>query len=330
MNRLAIAVDIGATNLRVVVGTPEGKIIKKIVERTVREGDELAVSNQIVRMINSILSREDLKKVEGIGIGTIGPLDLKRGAIVNTPNLPFEYIPLRDPLEEKFHLPVYIANDCVAAVIGEHYYGAGKGLKNHVYITISTGIGAGVYVDGHVLVGKDGNAHEVGHTVIDMDGKLVCGCGKRGHWEAYCSGANIPRFARYLIEVEKRFKNIEESLLYEFTNGDFSRLTAKMIFDAAKKGDKVALAIVKEIGRLNAIGFANVVSVYDPELITVGGSVVLNNPELTLPYIKENIGDYTINRLPEIKITPLAGDVVIYGALALVFYKPEEVINVSE
>ncbi len=323
MGELAIGIDLGATNLRVVLGDSKGRILKRTSEKTVRVGDEFAVSNQIIRMIKSIVTKEELSKVKGIGIGTIGPLNLKEGAIVNTPNLPFKYIPLRKPLEQEFDLPVYIANDCVAAVIGEHYYGAGKGIKNHVYITISTGIGGGVYVDGHVLVGKDGNAHEIGHMVIDYEGRLVCGCGKRGHWEAYCSGANIPNFARLLMSQMNK-KEVENSLLFKLTNGDLSKLTAKMIYDSAKQGDKVALRIVEEVGRLNAIGFANVINVYDPELITVGGSVALNNPKLIMEPILKYVGDYTINRLPKIMLTPLAGDVVIYGALALVFHTPEE------
>jgi len=316
----AIGVDIGATNLRVALGDSDGKIYKRITERTPREGDELTISHKISEMIKSLLTERELEKVRGIGIGTIGPLDLKRGAIVNTPNLPFRYIPLREPLEESFKLPVYILNDCVAAVVGERYFGIGKGIANLVYITLSTGIGGGVYVDSHLLIGKDGNAHEIGHMVIDYEGRLVCGCGKRGHWEAYCSGKNIPNLVKLLLE-DKKLKDVEKSVLFKLiTKGE---LTAKDVFNAAKKGDSFAKEVIEEIGRLNAIGFANVTNVYDPELITVGGSVALNNPKLVIEPINRYINDYVINRTPRIEITPLGGDIVLLGALALVFHPPK-------
>jgi len=316
----AIGVDIGATNLRVAFGDNRGKIYKRITERTPTTGDELAISHRISEMIKNLLTRGELEKVKGIGIGTIGPLDLKRGAIVNTPNLPFKYIPLREPLQETFKLPVYILNDCVTAVVGERYFGIGKGVDNLVYITLSTGIGGGVYVDSHLLIGKDGNAHEIGHIVIDYEGRLVCGCGKRGHWEAYCSGKNIPNFVKLLMKDRGR-KEVEKSKLFKLVNE--GRLTAKDVFDSAKGGDQFAREVVEEIGRLNAIGFANVTNVYDPELITVGGSVALNNPKLVIEPIRRYIDEYVINRTPKIEITPLGGDIVLLGALALVFHPPK-------
>jgi len=311
-------VDIGATNLRVALGDEEGRVLKRAVRRTPREGDELAVSREICRMVRELLTEAELSEVVGIGVGTIGPLDIRRGVIVNTPNLPFERIPVKEPLEEEFGLPVTVLNDCVAAVLGEWRFGLGRGLRNLVYITLSTGIGGGAVVDGHLLLGKDGNAHEIGHIVIDQEGRLVCGCGKRGHWEAYCSGSNIPNFVRLLLE-EKSPGEVEGSLLLRMASSP-SNITAKLLFDAAKRGDRLALEIVEEIGRLNAIGFANVINVYDPELITVGGSVALNNPELVLPPIRRYVGDYAINRVPRIELTPLGGDVVLLGALASVLH----------
>ena len=134
-----------------------------------------------------------------IGVGSIGPIDLRRGMITNTPNYPFKEIPVVEPLREWFGVPVRIANDCTAGVLGEHFYGAGKGVYNLFYVTFSTGLGGGAMVDGHLLMGKDGNAVEVGHLTIDPDSEIVCGCGCPGHWEAYCGGMNIPRFARRLL-----------------------------------------------------------------------------------------------------------------------------------
>ncbi|RLE70709.1 MAG: ROK family protein [Thermoprotei archaeon] len=311
-----VGVDIGATYTRVVLADEKGNFIDRISEATIKTGDGLSLTYQIIRMIEQILERNDIKcqDLMGIGIGSIGPLDIKRGVIINPPNLPFKEVPLSEPLNKAFNVEVKVFNDCTAAVVGERIFGAGKGLDNVVYITISTGIGGGAYVDGHLLIGKDGNAVEIGHMVVDPQGLRKCGCGKRGHWEAYCSGANIPKYARILLNERD---NLEKSLIYEYVRGNLEDLTAKMIYDAAKRDDRLALEIIEKVNIFNAIGVANVINIYDPELITLGGSVVLNNIDLVVKPIKDMIKEYAMNRIPEIKVTPLAGDVVLYGAVAL-------------
>lgn len=302
-----IAVDIGATKIRVASGNMEG-IDEKITEKTDRRNGPEGVSQQIIRMI-----RELVDSPEAIGVGSIGPIDLETGMITNTPNYPFKEIPVVKPLQQEFEVPVKIVNDCTAGVLGEHVYGAGKGIDNLFYVTLSTGLGGGAIVDGHLLVGKDGNAVEVGHLTIYPDSEIICGCGCPGHWEAYCSGMNIPRFAQTLL----RRSEWRNSLLAVLCGGDAKAITTETIFDAAKQGDEAALWIVDEIGKINAVGVADIVNAYDPELITIGGSVALNNPDLILTPIQRYVAGHVINRLPEIMITPLGGDIVLYGALAL-------------
>jgi glucokinase len=307
MNRFYAAVDIGATNVRVALGDEEGLAEKK-AERTDRENGAAGVSRQIIRMIKGLSAAPPAS----IGVGSIGPIDLSTGSIEDTPNFPFKVIPIVEPLREAFGVPVAMLNDCSAAVLGEREYGAGKGLDNLVYVTLSTGLGGGAIVDGHLLVGKDGNAVEVGHLTIDPDSPLVCGCGCRGHWEAYCSGANIPDYARLLLQGEQL-----EGLLGEATVGDLMEITSENLFDAARKGNSQALYVVRKIGEVNAVGFADIVNVFDPQLITVGGSIALRNPGLVLEPIKGNIRRHLINREPTIRITPLGDDAVLMGALAL-------------
>jgi len=302
-----IAVDIGATKIGVASGNMEG-IDEKITEKTDRMNGPEGVSLQMIRMI-----RELVDSPEAIGVGSIGPIDLETGMITNTPNYPFKEIPVVKPLQQEFKVPVKIVNDCTAGVLGEHVYGAGKGIDNMFYVTISTGLGGGAMVDGHVLIGKDGNAVEVGHLTIYTDSEMICGCGAPGHWEAYCSGMNIPRFAQTLL----RRSEWRNSLLAVLCGGDAEAITTEMIFDAAKQGDEAALGIVDEVGKINAVGIADIVNAYDPELITVGGSVALNNPELIMKPIRRYVARHVINRLPEIMITPLGGEIVLYGALAL-------------
>ncbi|MEM2239332.1 MAG: ROK family protein [Candidatus Bathyarchaeia archaeon] len=325
MKKYGLGVDIGATNLRVAIGDETGRILSKLIEETDRSQDPTAISRQIARMIKSLCKSLNLsfEEVVGIGIGSIGPLNLKRGGIEQPANIPgVGFVPIVEPLKEEFKLPVVLLNDCVAAVMGEKFYGDGGSVENLVYITISTGIGAGVYVNGNLLLGKDGNAHEIGHIVIDFDGRLVCGCGRRGHWEAYCSGRNIPNYVKYLVENNLIF-GFEKSLPYKLTRGELSRISARMIYESAKQADRFSLEVVRRIGVLNAIGFASVINVYDPELITVGGSVMLHNSELILPFILQHVGEYSINRIPEMKLTTLKDEIVLYGAIASAFNPPE-------
>ena len=318
--RLALGVDVGATNIRVVLGDETGQILTKNSEKTDKNKGPEGISNQIIKIIRSLQKETpEAKKIIGIGIGSAGPLDLKKGGLMKPTNMPYDFVPLVDPLKDAFKLPTYLLNDCASAALGEKLFGAGKGHKNMAYITISTGIGGGVFVDDHLLTGKDGNAHEIGHFTIDSTGRLQCGCGKRGHWEAYCAGRSIPNFVRLLLE-EKKPEETANSLLIKSVNNDLSRLTAKTLFDAAKAGDPLSIELVEEIGSLNAVGFACVVDAYDPSIITVGGAVALNNADMVINPIKQHVGEHARNRLPEIFLTPLGEYVVAYGALGMVFF----------
>jgi len=316
-----IGVDLGATNVRVGIGDDEGHVLKKLAERTDREHGPEGIHLQITRIIRYLLE-ETKVEIRGIGIGSIGPLDLERGVITGSPNIPFSLVPLTDPIESELGTPIILLNDCNAAAVGEKEFGAGRGVENLAYITLSTGIGGGIYVDGHLLLGKDGNASEVGHMVIDVEGRLECGCGRRGHWEAYCSAENIPNYARMLLKGRIG----EGSSLMRLTGGDFNRVTAKMLYEEARRGDRLSLEIVDSVGRLNAAGFANVINAFDPSIITVGGALALRHKDLIIEPIKRYVCDYAINRVPEIMVTPLGEDAVLLGAIAVACKHGDETV----
>ena len=313
-----IGVDLGGTWVRVALSDEKGKIMEKMQEK-VDVSSEKAISDQIVKIVRILCDKSsvDVASLEGVGIASAGPLDIKEGALINPTNLPFDYVPLTGPISEQLSVPAFLTNDCTAAVLGEREFGAGKGLDNLVYITMGTGIGGGAIVDGHLLLGKDGNAVEIGHITIDYEGRLECGCGKRGHWEAYCSGRNIPNYVRMrLEEIDEELKR--QSLLFKKIKGEVSQLSSQDLFEAAKRGDKLSLQLVEELGVLNAIGFANVINAYDPSLITVGGTVALKNEELILPPIRKYVKNYAVNRLPKIIVTPLGENIGIYGGISMV------------
>lgn len=311
-----MGVDLGATWVRVVLSNEKGVFLEKMTEH-LDTSNPTAISSQIVRLASLLCAKHDLRvnAVKGVGIASAGPMVQEDGVLVKPPNIPFDYVPLSEPISRELGVPVYLINDCAGSVLGERTFGAAKGLDNCVYITISTGIGGGAIVNGTLLLGKDGNSHEIGHFVIDCEGRLMCGCGRRGHWEAYCSGRNIPNYVRMRVK-DLPEKTVKESLLFRRMGGDMSKVTAADLFNTAKEADHLSVKLVNEVGVLNAMGFANVINAYDPSLITVGGTVTLKNKRLVLSPIKKHVKDYAINRVPKIIVTPLGGEIGLYGAVA--------------
>lgn len=312
--KLGIGVDIGASRLRVALGTKDGRILKKMIEKTSFKS-KTSLVDQVERMIGEIIGDREFGEIEGIGMGVVGPLDIHRG-VISPANSPVKEIDLLNPLADRLETRMSMVNDCIAATIGVRSYGCGRGVENLVYLTFSTGIGAGVIVDGHVLIGKGGNAHEVGHMVVDPEMKLVCGCGGRGHWEAYCSGANLPNYVRLLVEENEW--EFEESLMYGMSGG-WNGLKSEFIFDAARKGDWVAKEVLKRVNRFNRIGMANVINLYDPSLVVVGGAMALNNWNLLVEPMIDGIEKMLVTGKPRFEMTMLGDDVVLYGALELAF-----------
>ena len=318
---LYIAVDVGATYTRVGIGS-KTKLLDKVVLRTPRSGDENTIAEAIIHTVRKHYGKY-LDEVRTVGVASIGPLDIRRGRVVGASNAPIREFELLHPLKERLGKPVYVLNDAVAGVYGEKYYGAGRGYSNIVYITISTGVGGGVIVDDHLLIGKQGNAHEIGHIVVKYDSDVKCGCGGVGHWEAYAGGANIPRLAKLLAEKH----GLLDSPVY--TGAVNGEITAREVFEYYRRGDKLARITVNEVISACIAGFASVINSYDPEIITIGGSVFLNNQDVLLAPIVRGVEEQIITGKPVIKPTPLGGDVVLYGALALAVNPPPHLVDLQ-
>lgn len=262
MTHPVIAVDLGGTNLRAAYfpeDSPHPAAVHKTATRA-EEGPE-AVLARMVQAVERVLPprREGLR----IGVGAPGPLDPFRGVVLEAPNLPgWKEVPLRDHLAARFGCPVVIGNDANLAALGEWRHGAGKGSRHLVYLTVSTGIGGGVIVDGRLLLGARGLGAELGHVDV-VEGGPVCGCGQRGHLEALAAGPAIARRAK------ERLAAGEASSLTALGE----RLTARDVSAAAEKGDRLAREVLAEAGATIGRYLASLCHVFNPEVIVIGGGV---------------------------------------------------------
>lgn len=264
MNKeFVIGIDLGGTKINTAIVDFQGNIIKQINIPTLANEGENVVLNRIIKTIDEVLNKSEIKieNIRAIGIGAPGPLDSKEGIIITTPNLPFKNFNIINPIKKIYNINTYIDNDGNVAAIGEHTFGAGKGSKNMIYITVSTGIGGGAILNGNIYRGNTCNALEVGHMTLDPKGPL-CNCGNYGCAEVLASGTSIGRQGRQAIE-----KKVITSL------SKYSDITAYEVFNEAKNGDKVCSEIVNKSLNYLGICIANLVSIFDPEVVIIGGGV---------------------------------------------------------
>ncbi|MFO8109389.1 MAG: ROK family protein [Thermoplasmata archaeon] len=273
-----LCIDIGATKTLIGVGERDFEFCTRIkTDKFLKE---------------PMLEARFMEGVEKAVVATPGPLDRENG-IIYPPNIPGKKIDMMELLSPNLDT-FFLVNDCIAGVVGEYFFGE-ISASNMVYITISSGIGAGVIVGNSLIEGWRGNFAEVGH--LKVGGNRRCGCGGRGHWEAYCSGNNLPGFAYEL--TGKKFKDAEE------------------LFIKYHEGNSAAKEVVQKMGEYNAIGISNVVNAYNPELIVLGGGVAVNHPEVITSGLEPMLERDVISELPEIAVTALEDRSVLYGLLAL-------------
>jgi glucokinase len=293
-----VSVVVSAINIRVALISGDGKKLKMVYTGPVD-------NKRLMQQIHGVLDRID--NFGGIGITMPGILDMNRGIMLYAPNLDVKNINVVDPMEKRYGVDVSLLNGEVAAVMAEKLLGAGKNLSNIAHLRFGIGIGCGFILNDRVLLGKEGNAHEVGHCTIDAFGKMRCGCGATGHWEAYCSHYGVPNFAKELLAT--KYKNVKSKLR------SVKNLTVEKVYEMAHSDD-VAAKIVEEVGRLNAIGVANIIDGYDPELISIGGKTAMDNQEAVLRPILKHVKSHVINKMPKIIISPLGEQASLYGAVA--------------
>lgn len=299
---VVVAVDLGATHLRTALVTAEGEVLESVAAGTPRQGASgMAVTDAVASAVEEVLGGGSAL---AIGVASAGPIDLGRGAVVRSPNMAFDEVLITAPLAGRFGLPVSLTNDCRAGALGERWRGAGQGVENLVYITLSTGVGGGAIVDGRLVQGRGGNAGEVGHLHVDSRYRVRCGCGHAGHWEGYASGTGMPRFFAAWSAGRGERPVFEAS-------------TSRGILEAAEAGDALALAFMEALGEVNGRAVSDLIVAYDPEVIVLDGPIALAHGGLILRHMIPHIDRYLA--LPEICVSPLAGRAPLLGAAVRAF-----------
>jgi len=265
--KLAVGVDLGGTNIKAGLVNEEGRVLAAAeVPTQASEGPD-AVIARMVRLAGDLRGKSP-GSLLGVGVGSPGPLDPAEGSIYSTPNMPgWDNYPMRKKMEEKLRVPVIVENDANCAALAESWRGAGQGSRTMILLTLGTGIGGGIVIDGKLVNGARISAGEVGHIVINYDGPK-CGCGNHGCLEAYAGAAAIVARARELLE-----KPGTVSVLREWTLEDPKTLTPALISKAAGQGDGPALSVLRETGRLLGVGIGSLVNLFAPEVVILGGGV---------------------------------------------------------
>lgn len=264
-----LAVDLGGTKIVTALISCRGEIISREYNPTLAEEGADAVINRILTTVNSLVSNalSSSYSIATIGIAAAGAIDSEKGLVTDSPNLPgWHNIPLKDMVEKATGIRTFIMNDASAAALGEHIFGAGRGMNNLIYLTVSTGIGGGIIINGRLYSGPSGSAGEIGHTTIDINGPR-CSCGNIGCLEMLASGKAVAREAQRLIAQGAK------TAIIELAEGDLQNITAQTVATAAQKGDTLALTIVSKAANYLGVGMVNLVNIFNPEMIIVGGGM---------------------------------------------------------
>jgi glucokinase len=307
LSKYVIGVDLGGTNLKAGIVDKGGKILYRLSIKTSSNADSQAISNQILELIAEIIKLSNLKKSDiiGIGLGSPGLIDKKGETILFSPNLPeWRNIPITHIISKRFVLPCVLENDANAAAWGEKWVGAGKEVSSMVMLTLGTGIGGGIVIENRLWRGVNNVAAEIGHMVIQMDGPQ-CNCGNRGCVEVYASATGMVRRFKELLKggTPSALKDCDE-------------ITAKMINDAALKGDKASLDIIEETGRYLGIAIVNIMHILNPAMIVLAGGMI-GSGELLMNPIREVTTQRAFEasyKDTEIVFSQLGNDAGIIGA----------------
>lgn len=308
-----IGIDMGGTNTVFGVVDARGNVISKSAIKTSTHDDINLYIDDLHTELNKLIEEAGGKeKVKGIGVGAPNG-NFYTGTIEHAPNLPWKgKVPFSELMTKKFGLPIALTNDANAAAIGEMTYGAARGMKHFIMITLGTGVGSGIVIDGKLVYGNDGFAGELGHTCSVRNNGRMCGCGKSGCLETYASATGVARTAREMLEMSK-----EASLL---RNIPADAITSKDVYDAAMGGDKIALEIFEYTGKILGEALADFVAFSAPEAIILFGGLTKSGDLILKPIVEHmnaNVLPLWKNKVKVLFSELKEADAAILGASAL-------------
>ena len=316
MDSNVIAVDMGGTKILAAVVNAEGDILGTAKIPTKADKGAAVVIDRIASCIQKAVdkSRVAQASIQAVGIGAPGPLDPGTGIVLFAPNLGWTDVPLKTELENRVGLPTFVDNDVNVGTLGEHAFGAGKGMSTLVGIFVGTGIGGGIIMDGELFHGASQTAGEIGHIIVKAGGPR-CGCGTRGCLEALASRTAITRQLQKAI-----VKKGKKSILPELTGGDLKLIRSGALAKALRSNDKLTVKVFKKATKYLGVGIASIVNFLNPEMIVLGGGVVEALDDSFLDDIAAVVADYSLpNTLSGVRIVKaqLGDDAGILGAAAL-------------
>lgn len=312
----AIGIDIGGTSIKGAVVNDTGKVLTRFAMDVNKDSSGEAEVNRFCDVMAKAINEYDKSiKLEGIGIGMPGILDMDKGVVITSPNLPkWNGLHISKLISKRMGLPVYINNDANVATLGEARFGSGKEYSNLIMLTLGTGVGGGIIIDNKLY---DGNRHqgaELGHMVIRVNGEK-CGCGRRGCFEAYASATGLIKMSKK--EMDKN----PDSLMHEVAN-EFGKVNAKVVFEASRRGDKAANRVMKRYVRYLGEGILNYCNIFRPEVVVLSGGVA-NEGDYLLDQVRHFLKNhsYGMKGSPKVELTvaSLGYDSGKIGAACLVF-----------
>lgn len=293
-----IGIDLGGTNIATALVNEKGKIIKKDKRHTEATNGFEHVIRNMLKAIYQMVGDVGINNIAGIGLGIPGLVDSERGICRFAINLGWNDVPVVERFEKEFpNVPIFMDNDVRVATLGEKYFGAGRDVDNLILISLGTGVGAGIIINGKIYQGISHNAGEIGHTTIFKDGPY-CRCGNRGCLELYVSATGIAKRARDYIQAG------HFTIMTDMVGHDLSKITAEVVSNACDKGDRLAIMVMEETAEILGIGIANYINIMNPEMIIIGGGVSLAGDKLFSP-LKRVVKQRVMRSVGEnVKIVP--------------------------
>lgn len=314
-----IGIDLGGTNIKIGIVNEDNKIVARTSIPTSAERPYQQVLEDMGLTALRLLEENGipLEYCDSVGVGCPGIADAEKGIVIYSNNIAWTDVPVAEELQKYFgtKIPVYISNDANCAALGEVMAGAAKGCQNAVMITLGTGVGSGIVIDGKIFEGGHFGGAECGHTVIVPDGEL-CSCGRRGCFETYASATALIRETRRVMQTDAEMS----SVLWKMCNGDLNKVDGRMAFEAMKLEDVSATAVVESYIKYLSIGITNLVNIFRPDVVLLGGGVCNQGEVLTRPineYVRANCFGRERTFVPEVKVAELGNDAGIIGAAGL-------------